>query len=121
MKYCLVIDDSEVIRKVALQLIKDLALEGRDADNGQDALALCAENMPDVILLDWHMPLLTGNEFLVSLRSQPNGHKPVIFYCTTENDPLDIARALAAGADDYILKPYDRESIKLKFQEAGLV
>ena len=120
MRHCLVVDDSDVIRKVAKHLLTDLAFETSEAENGQEALERCNVRMPDAILVDWHMPVMSGMEFLSSLRLQPQGSKPVVFYCTTENDPIDIARALAAGADEYILKPYDREAIRAKFADAGL-
>ena len=120
MKHCLVVDDSEIIRKVARQLLKDMAFETSEAENGQEALERCNERMPDAILLDWHMPVMSGIEFLSSLRMQQNGDKPVVFYCTTENDAVDIARALAAGADEYILKPFDREAIRAKMAEMGM-
>lgn len=121
MKHCLVVDDSEIIRKVARQLLKDMAFETSEAGNGQEALERCNERMPDAILLDWHMPVMGGIEFLSSLRMQQNGEKPVVFYCTTENDPIDIARALAAGADEYILKPFDREGVRSKLADMGMV
>jgi two-component system, chemotaxis family, chemotaxis protein CheY len=70
--------------------------------------------MPDAILIDGHMPDVVATELLASLRALPNGSKPTILYCTTENDSSELARALAAGADDYIFKPLDRESIRLK-------
>ena len=121
MKHCLIVEDSDVIRKVAAQLLKDLTFESSEAENGQLALDQCSTRMPDAILLDRTLPIVSGLEFLASLRAQPGGEKPVIIYCTTENDPKDIARALAAGADEYILKPYDRDTIKAKFAEAGLI
>lgn len=120
MKHCLVVDDSEIIRKVAQHLLKDMAFETSEAGSGQEALERCNERMPDAILLDWLMPNMSGIEFVSSLRMQQNGEKPVVFYCTTENDPVDIARALAAGADEYILKPFDREGIRSKLAEMGL-
>jgi two-component system, chemotaxis family, chemotaxis protein CheY len=118
MKQCLVIDDSDVIRKVTVALLKDMGLEFSEAENGQDALERCAERMPDCVLIDWQMPVMAGMEFISSLRIQDGGTKPYVIYCTTENDPIDIARALAAGADDFVLKPFDRETIRAKFTEA---
>jgi two-component system, chemotaxis family, chemotaxis protein CheY len=120
MKHCLLVDDSDVIRKITKQLLSGLSLELSEAENGQRALEACQARMPDAILLDWHMPFMTGVEFLSALRQQPDGDKPIVFYCTTENDPVDIARALAAGADEYILKPYDRDGIRQKLIATGL-
>jgi two-component system, chemotaxis family, chemotaxis protein CheY len=121
MRQCLVVDDSDVIRKVAKAILKALNYETIEAENGQVALEKCNVKMPDAILVDWHMPVMGGIEFLNSLRLQAQGRSPTVFYCTTENDHVDIARALAAGADDYILKPFDREAIRSKFADAGMI
>jgi two-component system chemotaxis response regulator CheY len=81
----------------------------------------CRRQMPDVILLDGHMPLMSGIDFLRSLRSETKGNHPVVLYCTTENDVAHISEAMAAGADEYILKPYDKALIEDKLAEVGLV
>ncbi len=117
MKYCLIVDDSDVIRKVAALLLADYGFETAEAVHGQDALEKCNARMPDVVLLDWHMPVMAGMEFISSLRLQSQGDKPHIIYCTTEYDPQDIARALAAGADDFLLKPFDRDGLRAKFAD----
>jgi two-component system chemotaxis response regulator CheY len=121
MKTCLVVDDSEVVRKVALRIFETLNLEAAEAESGQDALDLCAKNMPDGILLDSYMPSMATVEFLASLRALANGSKPVVIYCATENDSTQIARALTVGADDYVLKPFDRETLRGKFAVTGLL
>ena len=121
MKKCLIVDDSDVIRKVARRILESMQFEVTEAENGQEALERCHQKMPDAILLDWNMPVMNGIEFLGSLRQKPNGKRPLVFYCTTENDPAEIARALSAGADEYILKPYNRESLRSKFSEVGVV
>jgi two-component system chemotaxis response regulator CheY len=121
MKACLVVDDSEVVRKVAVRIFETLNLEAAEAQSGKDALDLCAKNMPDGILLDSHMPPMSTVEFLASLRALANGRKPVVIYCATENDSTEIARALTEGADDYVLKPFDRETLRAKLASAGLV
>lgn len=117
MKHCLIVDDSDVIRKVAGLLLADYGFETSEAVHGQDALEQCIARMPDVILLDWHMPVMAGMEFISSLRLQKNGDMPHIIYCTTDYDPQDIARALAAGADDFLLKPFDRDGLRAKVSE----
>jgi two-component system chemotaxis response regulator CheY len=120
MRHCLVVYDSDVIRKVARRIMELLRFDTTEAANGQEALERCQLHMPDVILLDWQMPEMSGIEFLSSLRLRPHGKKPIVLYCTTENDPIDIARALAAGADEYVLKPFNREAIQTKLADAGL-
>jgi two-component system chemotaxis response regulator CheY len=77
--------------------------------------------MPDAIFLDSHMPAMGTIEFLATLRGMADGRKPIVLYCTTDNDATDIARVLSAGADDYLLKPFDRETIREKLVSAGLL
>jgi two-component system chemotaxis response regulator CheY len=121
MKTCLVVDDSAVVRKVARHIFEAFKLETSETDSGGHALDLCAKFMPDAILLDSHIPPMPTASFLASLRALPGGDKPVVIVCATENDSAAIARALSAGADDYILKPFDRESLRSKLAASGLL
>ena len=121
MKKCLVVDDSSVIRKVARRVLEELNFEILEAENGQKALDQCKVEMPEAILLDWNMLVMDGLEFLIQLRSTANGEKPKVIFCTTENDISHIAQAVQAGADEYIMKPFDREILENKFQEVGLL
>ena len=121
MKHCLVVDDSSVIRKVARRILEDLRFQTSEAEDGLKALARCRTSMPDVILLDWNMPVMDGFEFLSQLRREDWGEKVKVIFCTTENDVAQIARAMRAGADEYVMKPFDRDILQAKFQEAGLI
>ncbi len=121
MKHCLVVDDSAVIRKVARRILEGLALRVTEAEDGQQAAALCRDEMPDAILLDWNMPVMDGYDFLKELRAMPGGKEPKVVFCTTENDVAHIARAMHAGADEYVMKPFDKGIMTAKFQEVGLV
>ena len=121
MKHCLVVDDSSVIRKVARRILEGLEFRITEAEDGQKALDLCNEGMPDAILLDWNMPVLDGFDFLKQLRKLPGGKEPKVVFCTTENDIAHIAKAMRAGADEYIMKPFDRDIMEAKFQEVGLI
>ena len=121
MKSCLVVDDSSVIRKVARRILEDLSFTITEAEDGQQALERCQAEMPDAILLDWNMPVMDGLEFLAQLRQLQNGEKPKVVFCTTENDVGHIARAIRAGANEYIMKPFDKEIVEAKFQEVGLI
>ena len=67
--------------------------------------------MPDAVLLDWNMPVMDGYEFLGNLRRMPGGDAPKVVFCTTENDVAHIARALHAGANEYIMKPFDKDIV----------
>ena len=121
MKQVLVVDDSAVIRKVARRILEGLQFSTGEAPDGRAALAVCEQGMPDVILLDWNMPVMDGYEFLGNLRRMPGGDAPKVVFCTTENDVAHIARALHAGANEYIMKPFDKDIVTAKFQEVGLI
>ncbi|MCJ2014798.1 response regulator [Methylobacterium sp. J-076] len=117
---CLVVDDSAVIRKVARRIIEDIGYAVIEAEDGDTALGLCAESMPDLILLDWNMPNRDGYAFLQELRQSEAGRRPKVVFCTTENDVGAIARALRGGADEYIMKPFDRDILTAKLEQVGL-
>jgi len=121
VKTCLVVDDSRVIRKVARRVLEDIGFEIAEAADGMEALAWCRAAMPDAVLLDWNMPVMNGIEFLRQLRTEPGGEEPIVVFCTVENDVEHIRMALDAGANEYIMKPFDGEIIAAKFAEAGLV
>jgi two-component system, chemotaxis family, chemotaxis protein CheY len=106
MKTCLVVDDSSVIRKVARRILEGLDFEILEAEDGEGAIEACREKLPDAILLDWNMPKMDGYEFLRVLRRLPGGDRP---------------RALHAGANEYIMKPFDKDIVEAKFQEVGLI
>ncbi len=118
---CLVVDDSRVVRKVATRILEQLHFEAAEACDGLEALAYCRALMPEAILLDWTMPGMDGLEFLKRLRREPGGDKPVVIFCTVENEPQRIAQALEHGADEYIMKPFDGDILESKFAEAGLL
>ncbi|WP_409433184.1 PleD family two-component system response regulator [Litorimonas sp. RW-G-Af-16] len=121
MKTCLIVDDSRMIRRVAGRIVKDMGFNTTDAANGQEALDACQMDMPDAILLDWNMPVMDGYGFLKALRKERGGDKPVVMFCTSERDISKITDALAAGANEYIMKPFDSAIIQSKFQLAGLL
>ena len=115
MPTCLIVDDSSVVRKVARRILEDLDYTVDEAEDGQEAFEKCRTNMPDTILLDWSMPIMSGMEFLKLLRAFIGGEKPYIVYCTVENDIGTIAMARKAGANVYIMKPFDRLILEAKF------
>ncbi len=121
MKHCLVIDDSRVVRKIACRILEDLEFETEDAEDGPTALAACRLKMPDVILLGSNLPAMSGVEFLRLLRGARDGDKPVVVLCTTENDVTQISEAMSAGADEYLIKPFDSDIVRIKLHDVGLV
>lgn len=121
MKTCLVVDDSRVIRKVARRILEELEFGVVEAGDGAEALEKCREHMPDAILLDWNMPIMNGLDFVKALRREETGDRPIVVFCTTENDMAHITEALRAGADEYVMKPFDGDIIASKFQQTGLL
>ena len=121
MKQVLIVDDSKVIRKVAQRILASLDFLTREAENGLDALNACRAMMPDAVLLDWNMPVMDGITFLEALRQLKDGQRPKVVFCTTENEVAQIARAMRSGADEYIMKPFDRQILQSKFEEVGLI
>jgi two-component system, chemotaxis family, chemotaxis protein CheY len=121
MRTCLVVDDSSVIRKVARRILEGLDFQIIEAEDGEQALETCKRSLPDAILLDWNMPVMDGYEFLGNLRRMPGGEVPKVVFCTTENGIAHISRAIEAGANEYIMKPFDKDIVTAKFQEVGLI
>ena len=119
MKSCLVVDDSSVVRKVARRILEDLDYIVDEAEDGQEAFDKCRQEMPDAILLDWQMPIMSGLEFLKLLRGYVGGHVPRVVYMVTENDIGQIAIALKAGINDYMMKPFERDHLEARFNEGA--
>ena len=120
MKTCLVVDDSKVIRKVARHILETLDFEVSEAADGREALDSCMAVVPDVILLDWNMPVMSGMDFLRALRETALASRPKVVFCTTENGMAYIRAAIEAGADEYVMKPFDRETLESKLQIVGM-
>lgn len=121
MKHCLVVDDSAAIRTVIRGILEDLRFEVSEASNGLEALDLCRKRMPDVVLLDWNMPVMDGLEFLGVLRAQAAGQQAKVIFCSTVRDAEQIVQAMIAGASEYLVKPFDRPLLEAKFQEVGVM
>lgn len=120
MRTCLVVDDSKVIRKVARHILEGLDFEVREAGDGREALDACMDQAPDVVLLDWNMPVMSGMDFLRALGDAGLSHRPKVVFCTTENGMAHIRAAIEAGADEYVMKPFDRETLESKLQIVGM-
>lgn len=118
-KTCLIVDDSRVIRKVSSKIAISLGYVPVEAENGEEALARCKKSMPDLVLTDWNMPEMDGIEFVTKLRSIPTPKEPVVVFCTSNGEAKDIHDGIAAGADDYIVKPFDEAALKAKLEKLG--
>jgi len=117
---CLVVDDSRTVRKLARRILEAHDYAVTEAEDGKRALEACRAALPDGVLLDWNMPVMNGIEFLRALRAEFGPDRPVVLFCTTETEMRFITEALEAGAQEYIMKPFDAEILLGKFAEAGL-
>ncbi|MFM7349199.1 MAG: response regulator [Erythrobacter sp.] len=118
-KTCLIVDDSRVIRKVAAKIATSLGYQPIEAQDGHEALARCKHAMPDLVLTDWNMPEMDGIEFVAKLRAIPTPREPVVVFCTSNGEAKDIHDGIAAGADDYIVKPFDEAALRAKLEKLG--
>ena len=121
MQTCLVVDDSSIVRKIARRILEGLNFQVIEAEDGVDALVHCKRSMPEAILLDWNMPVIDGYQFLGHLRRMPGGDTPKVVFCTTETSIDHISRAIDGGANEYIMKPFDKGIVAAKFAEVGLI
>ncbi len=112
MRTCLVVDDSRVIRRAARAMLEGLDFTVEEAEDGSVALASVRARMPDVVLLDLNMPVMTGLEFLHALGRADLPQRPKVVFCTTESDQALVRSAIDAGADEYVLKPYSRDTLR---------
>jgi two-component system chemotaxis response regulator CheY len=120
-RVCLVVDDSRVIRKVARRILEAHGYAVAEAENGELALQACRRQMPDCVLLDWNMPVMSGIDFLKQLRAEFGPDKPPVVFCTTETEMSSIEEAIVNGANEYIMKPFDEEILVGKFEQVGLL
>ncbi|HWX48829.1 MAG TPA: response regulator [Roseomonas sp.] len=118
---CLVVDDSRVVRKAARRILERHGFAVREAEDGQQALLACREALPRLVLLDWNMPVMDGLTFLKAARAEFGPDRPLIMLCTTESELDRIITALSAGAQEYIMKPFDDEIVTGKLVQLGLL
>jgi len=118
---CLVVDDSSVVRKVARRILERHGFTVREAEDGQKALEACRVALPRAVLLDRNMPVLDGIGFLRALRAEYGPDEPVVVMCTTEAGSEKILEGLEAGAQEYVMKPFDEDILRDKLTQAGLL
>jgi len=117
----LVVDDSRVVRRIARRILESAGFAVAEAEDGQQALIRMREHLPDAILLDWNMPVMNGIECLQALRAEFGADEPPVILCTTENEPDFILSAMEAGAQEYIMKPFDDAILLGKLEQIGLL
>ncbi len=116
MKRCMIVDDSSVIRKVAKRIIAGPDMQVVEASNGFQALGMCAAEMPDLIMVDGNLPDMTVVEFIRQALATPSPVKPRIMICIPQFDLGAIMRAKRAGAQFYLLKPFNRPQLLDRFR-----
>ena len=117
----LVIDDYKAMRLILGRMLRELGLEVTEANNGSEGLERLADGLsPSLILVDWNMPEMTGIEFVEAVRRDPYESPAKVIMVTTETEVPQMQRALASGADEYVMKPFTREAILEKLQLVGL-
>ena len=117
----LIIDDSRAIRMILGKLLKGLGFDIAEAGDGQEALERCRTMGPfQVALVDWNMPVMNGLEFVQAARKQPGLNSMRIMMVTTETQPEHVAKALAAGASEYLMKPFSSEAVAEKLAMMGI-
>lgn len=120
-KQALVIDDSRAMRMMLRRMLVSLGFEVAEADDGRAGLAaLAAGAPPDVVLVDWHMPEMEGIDFVAAARGADYGYLGRIMMVTTETESAQIVRALDAGADEYVMKPFTADDLADKLALLGL-
>lgn len=117
----LIVDDSRAIRAMMGRIMKELKFDVVEASNGREALERLGQNgVLDVALVDWNMPEMNGLEFVRAVRAEPGYRQMPLMMVTTETEAENVVRALAAGADDYIMKPFTKDMIAEKLTVLGI-
>jgi two-component system chemotaxis response regulator CheY len=117
----LIIDDSRAMRAILRTTLKQLGFEIVEAANGQEGLDRVADRGPfDLALVDWNMPVMNGFDFVTAVRANADYVEMRIVMVTTEVEMSQVARALTAGADEYVMKPFTTEILRDKLSMLGL-
>ncbi len=106
---CLIVDDSRTVRRIARRIVEAAGMRAAEAGDGEEGLDACRSLDPDYVLLDWNMPRMNGLECLQAIRREFGDSRPAVILCTTENDPDHIVAAIEAGAQEFIMKPFDAD------------
>ncbi|HJT99679.1 MAG TPA: response regulator [Actinomycetes bacterium] len=118
----LILDDSRAMRMILRRIMHSAGFEVVEAaDGGQGLAALAGGPLPDVALVDWNMPGIDGLAFVNAVRDNPDYRPMTLMMVTTESEHDQVVRALAAGAHEYIIKPFTADAIVDKLELLGLV
>lgn len=119
--YALIIDDSRAMRRILRQIVEPLGFRILEAGDGKEGLDQLDQHYPDVelTLVDWNMPVMNGLEFVKTVRADNQYQQMKIAMVTTETEPAQMARALMAGVDEYVMKPFTSEILVEKLRLMG--
>jgi two-component system chemotaxis response regulator CheY len=117
---CLIVDDSRTVRRIARTIIEQAGMRAAEAADGDEGLTACRSLRPDYVLLDWNMPRVNGIDCLKAIRREFGDTLPRVILCTTENDPEHIIAANEAGAQEFIMKPFDAEILLGKIADVAI-
>ena len=118
----LVIDDSRAMRRIVSAALEGFGYETRQAAHGQEALDVLHEGyLPDLCTIDWNMPVMDGLQFVAAVRSNPAWRALTLMMVTSESEQSQIVRALAAGAHEYVIKPFTADALSDKLALLGLL
>ena len=116
MASCIIADDSKIMRMLLSKIMENFGYEVFEAEDGEDLVTLCAKDMPDLIICDWQLPLIDGVDVLLKIRSDKKVKQPVFIFCSYIKDVEVISQAIKAGADDFIMRPFDEDIIASKLR-----
>ena len=121
MSSCLIADDSKVIRLLLSKIMSNLGFSIIEAEDGEDVVELTQIKEPDLIIMDWNLPLLEGIDALYKIRAMKLNKAPKIIFCSSISDIDRLQTAIDGGADDYIIKPFDEDIVSTKLTILGLL
>jgi two-component system chemotaxis response regulator CheY len=121
MAKCLIIDSSAVIRMMLSKIMEVFGYEAIEEDNGEEGLRIFEHEQPDVVIMDWFLPMIEGIDLLRMIRGKRDIKQPAVLFCSVMSDPDTMRLALDAGADDFIIKPFDEDILRTKFAILGLI
>ena len=116
MPSCLIADDSKVMRMLLGKIMENFGYTVSEAEDGEDLLEQCGQSMPDIIISDWSLPLVDGIDALYKIRSDRKITQPIFLFCSYLKDTDIIKQALAGGADDFSMRPFDEDIIASKLK-----
>lgn len=116
----LVVDDSRAMRSILRSALEGEGAEVSEASGGREALGRLEQEQFDLVLLDWNMPVMSGYQLLKAIRERRALDRTIVMMVTTETEPNQIVRALLAGANEYVMKPFTSSVLRDKLRALGV-